>query len=76
MEINKFLRNFAEIFDDEPTEEITFNTVFREIEGWSSITTLGLMSMIDLEYQIKISVLEIREAKTVGDLFNLISSKK
>ena len=76
MEENKFLRDFVEIFDDEPTDKITFNTVFRDIEGWSSITTLGLMSMIDLEYKTKISVLEIRESKTVGDLFKIISSKK
>ena len=60
MEANKFLKDFVEIFDDKPTETITMNTVFRDIEGWSSMAALGLMAMVDIEYKI-IPALFIRE---------------
>jgi acyl carrier protein len=75
MEANKFLKDFVEIFDDEPTETITMNTVFRDIEGWSSMAALGLMAMVDIEYKIKISGQEIKDSKTVGDLYKRITKK-
>lgn len=75
MEANKFLKDFVEIFDDEPTETITMNTVFRDIEGWSSMAALGLMAMVDIEYKIKISGQEIKDSKTVGDLYTRITNK-
>lgn len=75
MEANKFLKDFVEIFDDKPTETITMNTVFRDIEGWSSMAALGLMAMVDIEYKIKISGQEIKDSKTVGDLYKRITKK-
>jgi acyl carrier protein len=75
MEANKFLKDFVEIFDDQPTETITMNTVFRDIEGWSSMAALGLMAMVDLEYKIKISGQEIKDSQTVGDLYKIIVNK-
>jgi acyl carrier protein len=75
MEANKFLKDFVEIFDDKPSEAITMNTVFRDIEGWSSMAALGLMAMVDIEYKIKISGQEIKDSQTVGDLYNIIINK-
>ena len=75
MEISNFIENFIELFDDEPTCEVTSATVFRDIDGWSSIVALSFMSMVDEEYDVQLTADEMRKANTIGDLFNTVSSK-
>lgn len=75
MEISNFIENFIELFDDEPTCEVTSETVFRDIDGWSSIVALSFMSMVDEEYDVQLTADEMRKANTIGDLFNTVSSK-
>lgn len=47
MELNEFVENFAEQFDDTDASEITASCVFRDLEEWSSLVG---MSVIALEY--------------------------
>ena len=75
MEISNFIENFIEQFEDEPTCEITAETVFRDIDGWSSIVALSVMAMVDEEYDVQLTADEMRKATTIGDLFNTVSSK-
>lgn len=75
MEISNFFENFIEQFEDEPTCEITAETVFRDIDGWSSIVALSVMAMVDEEYDVQLTADEMRKANTIGDLFNTVSSK-
>lgn len=75
MEISNFIENFIDQFEDEPTCEVTAETVFRDIEGWSSIVALSVMAMVDEEYDVQLTADEMRKANTIGDLFNTISSK-
>jgi acyl carrier protein len=75
IDTNSFLRNFSEIFDDEPSITITLNTNFRDIEGWNSLIALSFMAMVDDQYKIKISGQEIKDSKTVGDLYKVALSK-
>ena len=75
MEIKEFIENFIEQFEDEPTCEVTAETVFRDIDGWSSIVALSFMSMVDEEYDVQLTADEMRKANTIGDLFNTVSSK-
>lgn len=75
MEIREFIKNFAAQFED--TEEDVFNneTKFRELDEWSSLMALSIMAMIDEEYDVTIKADEMRQAKTIQELFDLISSK-
>lgn len=75
MEIKEFIENFIEQFEDEPTCEVTAETVFRDIDGWSSIVALSVMAMVDEEYDVQLTADEMRKANTIGDLFNTVSSK-
>jgi len=75
MEISNFIENFIEQFEDEPTCEVTAETVFRDIDGWSSIVALSVMAMVDEEYDVQLTADEMRKANTIGDLFNTVSSK-
>jgi len=75
MDTNKFIKDFITIFDDEPTDVLTMDTVFRNIEGWSSLTALAFMALADEEYNVKIKGEDIRMAKTIEDLYNIIKTK-
>lgn len=75
MEIRKFLEDFAEQFDDTDVSEIQADTVFHDLDEWSSLVGMSLIAMVKTEYGKTITGKEIRECTTVEDLFNLISSK-
>ena len=75
MEVQEFIQNFADLFDD--TDESIFNleTKFRELDEWSSLAALSVMSMIDDEYDVQVTANEMRNANTIQDLINLIEEK-
>ncbi len=75
MEINEFLKNFADQFDDTDASEITASTEFHELEEWSSLTGMSVIAMAKTIYGKTITGKEIRECETAEDLFKLISSK-
>jgi acyl carrier protein len=75
MDINKFIEQFAEQFDDTNSSEIKADTNFQELDEWSSLIALSLIAMTKTEYSKTISGKEIRSCTTVKDFFNLIESK-
>lgn len=75
MELNDFIKNFAEQFDETDSTEIKANTEFHELEEWSSLTSMGIIAMVKTEYNKTITGKEIRECDTIEDLFNLITNK-
>lgn len=75
MELNEFIENFANQFDETDPSEIKADTVFRDLEEWSSLIALSLIAMVDEEYDISLKGEDIRNAKTVEDLFNIVKSK-
>ena len=72
MEEEKFLEQFIAQFDDEPTG-VTMDTDFRDIDD--SLTALGVISMIDDEYNVKVSGDELKSSKSVRDVFNIVKTK-
>lgn len=76
MEINEFIKNFANQFDDTDASEILAETNFRELEEWSSLVALAVLNMIAKKYEVKLSPEEMRTTSVVQDLFNLVQSKK
>lgn len=75
MEIKEFIANFADQFDETDASVFTAETKFRELEEWSSLIALSVMAMIDDEYDVQLTANEMREAQTIQDLFNMVSSK-
>ena len=66
--MQQFLELVAEIFEIEP-EEITMDTLFRDLEDFSSMVGFSLIIMMEDEYGAKVSVDEFMECNTVGDLY-------
>lgn len=75
MELNEFIKLFAEQFDDTDASEITASTEFHELEEWSSLTGMSIIAIAKTQYGKTITGKEIRQCETVEELFNLISSK-
>lgn len=75
MEINDFITNFADLFDDTEVSQITASCVFRELEEWSSLIGMCCIALAKTEYGKSITGAEIKACVTVEDIFNLINSK-
>lgn len=75
MELKDFIVNFANQFDDTAPSEIKAETVFKELDEWSSLIALSVIAMIDEEYDIAIKGDDIRNSDTVEDLFNAVKAK-
>ena len=70
-----FLKNFANQFDDTDASEITFETNFRELDEWSSLLALAVMNMVGKKYDVRLNPDEMKTAKTVQELYDLVNSK-
>ena len=75
MEINEFIEHFAEQFDETDISELKPETVFHDLEEYSSLIALSIILMIDEEYGITIDGNDMKKAVTIEDLFNLVKSK-
>ena len=76
MEINEFIGNFADQFESTDASEIKAETVFKELDEWSSLIALSVIAMVDEEYDVTLKGDDIRGASTIKDLFNVVSSRK
>ncbi len=75
MELKDFISNFAEQFDETDANEFKAETVFKELEEWSSLIALSVIAMVDEEYDVTLKGDDIRNASTIEDLFNTVKSK-
>lgn len=75
MELKEFIANFADQFDDTDASEIHANTVFHNLEEYSSLIALSIIAMVDEEYDVQLKGDDMRAAVTVEDLFNIVKSK-
>jgi acyl carrier protein len=76
MNLKKFIENFAAQFDETDTSAFGANTEFKTIGAWTSLTALSIIAMIDDEYNVQIKGDDIRNSKTIEDLFKIVESKK
>lgn len=75
MNINEFVENFKEVFDDAENLQLTPETYFKELDEYSSLTALSIIAFADEKFDVALSGKEIREADTLQDLFDIITSK-
>jgi acyl carrier protein len=75
MDIKEFISNFADQFDDLDASVLTPETEFKQLEDWNSLVALSVIAMVDEEYDVTIKGDDIRNAKTIEDLFNTVNAK-
>ena len=75
MELKEFIENFVDQFDDTDASMFTPATEFKELEEWSSLIALNIISMVDEEYDVIIKGDDVRDANTIEDLYNIVKEK-
>lgn len=75
MTLDEFVARFAEEFDETPEEEFKAETVFKDLDEWGSLTALSIISMVDEEYDKRVTGAELRSVSTIEELYNLVESK-
>ena len=74
MEMKEFVINFANQFDDTEMDVFAPETEFRALEEWSSFLALAIMAMVMEEYGVALSAEEMRNANTIQELYDVVSS--
>lgn len=75
MTLDDFIEAFAEEFDDTPVETFKADTKYRQLDEWSSLTALSIISMVDDQFDKNLTGADIRSTETIEDLYNLIQAK-
>lgn len=75
MELNDFVEKFAELFEDIDTTNFCGSTDFRANDEWSSLIGLSVIAMVDEEYDVTLKGDDVKNSKTIEDLFNVVKSK-
>ncbi len=66
---------FHDVFENEDIV-LTPETTANEVDGWDSLSHAILISAVELKFQVKFSTREVLRLKNVGDLVQLIDSKR
>lgn len=76
MTLDIFTKNFAALFPEKERASIAPETPFREIPGWNSLIALSVIAMTEDDCGVLLRGEDIRNAKTVRDIFNAAQAKK
>lgn len=69
--MEKFLEKLSGILESEM--EILPETYLSDIEEWDSLSVVSFAAMAQVDYGKTINISDIRAAKTVQDLYELVS---
>lgn len=75
MDLKEFVKAFAAEFEETPAESFTPETVYKELAEWDSLIVLSIISLVDDEFEVRITGQDLRDCKTIEDIFNLTSKK-
>lgn len=75
MELQEFIQNFANQFDETEISEFKADTEFKALDEWSSLSALSIIAMVDDEYDVTLKGDDIKNAETIEDLFKVVASK-
>ena len=75
MELQNFIQNIVDVFDDIDTSNFSALTDFKDNDEWNSLLALSVIAMVDEEYGVIITSDEIKQAKTIEELYMILKSK-
>ena len=71
MDIDSFIKSFAQTIDVEDVEALTPETEFHDLDEWSSLSVILVIAFFDIQFNKQVNNIAIREAQTIQDLYNL-----
>ena len=73
--LEEFVELFGELFDDIDVTGFTPETDFRDNDEWSSLIGLSVIAMVDDEFDVTLVGDDIKNSKTIADVYNRIIAK-
>lgn len=73
--LDEFVALFAEQFDDINPSDINSNTVFHDLDEWSSLIGLSVIAMVDEEFDVALGANDMTSSVTIEDLYNKVKAK-
>ena len=70
--MNDFVQIFVQQLEDVEPSSVTGDTKFHNLEGWDSLSVLGIQSAIKINYGVSLSGLDINECETIAEVFSLV----
>lgn len=71
MDIQTFIKQFAEVIEVEDVEALTPETEFHDLDEWSSLSVILVIAFLDEEFDKQVDNIAIRQAQTIRDLYEL-----
>lgn len=75
MEINDFVKLFADQFDETDAAVFTPETHFRDLDEWSSIVALTLINAVIDECGVQLKGNDIKSSNTIQDIYDIVKSR-
>lgn len=72
MTLDQFVQHFSEQFDETPANQFSPSTDYKALEEWGSLTTLGVITMVDAEMEKRITGSNLLACTTIEELYNFI----
>jgi len=69
--VNEFIEKFKEALDVEG--EFDINVELEEFKEWDSMGYISVMSMLDEKYGKEVNANQLKDCKTIADLYELVS---
>ena len=66
---------FEDILDEIETDLVE-DTTAEDVEEWDSLTHIQIITEIEKQFEVRFSTRDIEGLKNIGDMVNLIASKK
>lgn len=76
MEIESFIKDFAQQFDSTAFDDFKPETKFKELDEWSSLMALSIIAMVDEDYGVVLKGEDILNSNTIEDLYKVLVSRK
>lgn len=71
MELNEFVKHFADQFDEVDPEDINADTAFHDVDEWCSMIALSVVNMVEKKCGKTITFDELKACVTIEDVYNL-----
>ncbi|MEX1241322.1 MAG: acyl carrier protein [Cyclobacteriaceae bacterium] len=76
MTLQEFTKAFSSQFEQTDPAKINDDTDFKNLDEWDSLIALSVIALADEQFQVTLTGDDIRNAKTVSDLYNRIKELK
>ena len=71
---NEILEIFRSVFNEEESSSITLETEFRDLAQFTSLTQVVLIDAIQNQLNVKLKLLPLIKAETIGDVLELVEN--